>query len=97
MGSITRGTKPKKQPHQGRSKAVRVLAILLALLLLVPLVMQIVQVASYAVTQQEMDSLASQQAQLEEQKGKLQTRLHQAGQGQPEGAEGSQGRGGKVL
>ena len=39
MGSITRGTKPKKQPHQGRSKAVRVLAILLALLLLVPLVM----------------------------------------------------------
>ena len=37
MGSITRGTKPKKQPHQGRSKAVRVLAILLALLLLVPL------------------------------------------------------------
>ena len=42
MGSITRGTKPKKQPHQGRSKAVRVLAILLALLLLVPLVMQIV-------------------------------------------------------
>lgn len=75
MGSITRGTKPKKQPHQGRSKAVRVLAILLALLLLVPLVMQIVQVASYAVTQQEIDSLASQQAQLEEQKGKLQTQL----------------------
>lgn len=79
MGSITRGTKPKKQPHQGRSKAVRVLAILLALLLLVPLVMQIVQVASYAVTQQEIDSLASQQAQLEEQKGKLQTQLDKLG------------------
>ena len=75
MGSITRGTKPNKQPHQGRSKAVRVLAILLALLLLVPLVLQIVQVASYAVTQQDIDSLSSQQAQLEEQKGKLQTRL----------------------
>ena len=75
MGSITRGTKPNKQPHQGRSKAVRVLAILLALLLLVPLVLQIVQVSSYAVTQQDIDSLSSQQAQLEEQKGKLQTQL----------------------
>ena len=75
MGSITHGTKPKKQPNQGRSKAVRVLAILLALLLLVPLVMQIVQVSSYAVTQQDIDSLSSQQAQLEEQKGKLQTQL----------------------
>ena len=75
MGSITHGTKPNKQPHQGRSKAVRVLAILLALLLLVPLVMQIVQVSSYAVTQQDIDSLSSQQAQLEEQKGKLQTQL----------------------
>ena len=75
MGSITHGTKPKKQPHQGRSKAVRVLAILLALLLLVPLVLQIVQVSSYAVTQQDIDSLSSQQAQLEEQKGKLQTQL----------------------
>lgn len=76
MGSITRGTKPNKQPHQGRSKAVRVLAILLALLLLVPLVLQIVQVSSYAVTQQDIDSLSSQQAQLEEQKGKLQTQLN---------------------
>ena len=75
MGSITHGTKPNKQPHQGRSKAVRVLAILLALLLLVPLVLQIVQVSSYAVTQQDIDSLSSQQAQLEEQKGKLQTQL----------------------
>lgn len=75
MGSITRGTKPKKQPNRGRSKAVRVVAILLALLLLVPLVMQIVQVSSYAVTQQDIDSLASQQAQLEEQKSKLQTQL----------------------
>lgn len=75
MGSITHGTKPKKQPHQGRSKAVRVLAVLLALLLLVPLVLQIVQVSSYAVTQQDIDSLSSQQAQLEEQKGKLQTQL----------------------
>ena len=75
MGSITHGTKPKKQPHQGRSKAVRVLAVLLALLLLVPLVMQIVQVSSYAVTQQDIDSLSSQQTQLEEQKGKLQTQL----------------------
>ena len=75
MGSITHGTKPNKQPHQGRSKAVRVLAILLALLLLVPLVMQIVQVSSYAVTQQDIDSLSSQQAQLEEQKSKLQTQL----------------------
>ena len=75
MGSITRGTKPNKQPHQGRSKAVRVLAILLALLLLVPLVLQIVQVSSYAVTQQDIDSLSSQQAQLEEQKGTLQTQL----------------------
>lgn len=75
MGSITRGTKPKKQPNRGRSKAVRVLAILLALLLLVPLVLQIVQVSSYAVTQQDIDSLTSQQAKLEEQKSKLQTQL----------------------
>lgn len=76
MGSTTYGAnrKQKKSGWDKRRKMVSAVAAVLAILFLIPMVMEIFQFA-HAVTQEEIDSLYSQQEQLESQKSQLQTQL----------------------